>query len=70
MTEAELMDLCAEQGFEWAAGEHDSERGWFLHWPNPHDAQDQQVAFIEAAQLPGLDAATVRRSVIKGRNVE
>lgn len=69
MTESELIQLCSEEGFTWSKGEYENKPGWFLHWPNPNNPDDDMVTHVQEAALPKLDRATVFKQVISGRSV-
>jgi len=70
MTQDELISMCENSGILWAEGIYDGHDGWWLHWPNPHDATDEQCVHVRADVLGDMEWKQVITFVKNGRDVD
>lgn len=69
MNKEELISKAVDEGMEWAEGEHEGKPCVYIHWPNPNDPDDKEVAVIELERLPGMEWDKLRKDIIRGRDV-
>ena len=69
MTEDILKELCGNNGIDWAEGDHNGIKGFYLRWIESKEPEDKPDIHVSLDELKNLSWDQIYKSVINGRDV-